>query len=124
MIQEKITQPPQQQQLLPKSQRKTKVILQKSKQPEEKVNAETVLKRLKKLERKVDAMLKIDHIEAIDKSVQAHLKNILPKHVPDFGKIKFKKAAKQQMPKYSTKPFDEASLKEYDLKDKLIKLMI
>ncbi|GJU31365.1 hypothetical protein Tco_1174954 [Tanacetum coccineum] len=61
-----------------------------------------------KLERKVDAMLKNDHIEAIDKSVQAHLKNILPKHVP----------------KYSTKPFDEASLKEYDLKDKLIKLMI
>ncbi|GJT29135.1 hypothetical protein Tco_0909410 [Tanacetum coccineum] len=77
-----------------------------------------------KLERNVDAMLKIDHIETIDKSVQAHLKNIIPKDVPDFDKIKLEKAAKQQMLKYSTKPFDEASLKEYDLKDKLIKLMI
>ncbi|GKD74859.1 hypothetical protein Tco_1333141 [Tanacetum coccineum] len=28
------------------------------------------------------------------------------------------------MPKYSTTPFDEASLEEYDQKDKLIKLMM
>ncbi|GJU59134.1 hypothetical protein Tco_1236900 [Tanacetum coccineum] len=61
---------------------------------------------------------------AIDKSVQAHLKNVLSKDLTDFGKIKQEKAAKQSMPKYSTKPFDEASLKEYDLKDKLIKLLM
>ncbi|GJV88693.1 hypothetical protein Tco_1532631 [Tanacetum coccineum] len=83
---------------------------------------EEELRRLSKLEKKVEAMSKIDHTVAIDKSVQAHLQNILLKDVPDFGKIKQEKAAKQSMPKYSTKPFDEDSLKEYDLKDKLIKL--
>nr|GEU37092.1 hypothetical protein [Tanacetum cinerariifolium] len=80
--------------------------------------------RLTRLKKKVDTMSKIDHTEVIDKSVQAHLKNVLPKDVTNFGKIKQEKAAKQSMPKYSTKPFDEASLKEYDLKDKLIKLMM
>ncbi|GKB92112.1 hypothetical protein Tco_0964384, partial [Tanacetum coccineum] len=69
-------------------------------------------------------MSNIDHTEAIDKSMKAHLKNVLPKYVTDFSKIKQEKAAKQSMPKYSTKPFDEASLKEYDLKEKLIKLMM
>ncbi|GJU71014.1 hypothetical protein Tco_1262419 [Tanacetum coccineum] len=73
---------------------------------------------------KVEAMSKFNLPEAIDKSVQAHLRKNLPKDVPHFGKIKQEKAAKQSMPKYSTKPFDEASLKEYDQKDKLIKLMI
>ncbi|GKF22529.1 hypothetical protein Tco_0074851 [Tanacetum coccineum] len=77
-----------------------------------------------KLEKKVKAMSKIDHTEAIDKSVQAHLKKVLPKDVPDFGKIKQEKAAKKNMPKYSTKPFDEDSLKEYDQKNKLMSLMM
>ncbi|GJR61254.1 hypothetical protein Tco_1503416 [Tanacetum coccineum] len=61
--------------------------------------------------------------DAIDKSVQAHLKNILQKDVLDFGKIKLKKAAKQSMPKYSTTPFDQATLDEYDQKDKLLKMI-
>ncbi|GJT31726.1 hypothetical protein Tco_0922145 [Tanacetum coccineum] len=69
-------------------------------------------------------MSKFNHPKAIDKSVQAHLKKVLPKDAPDFGKNKQEKAAKQSMLKYSTKPFDEASLKEYDQKDKLIKLMM
>nr|GEU83454.1 ribonuclease H-like domain-containing protein [Tanacetum cinerariifolium] len=61
--------------------------------------------------------------EAMNKLVQAHLKNILPKDVPDFGKIKLEKAAKKSMPKYSETPFDQASLYEYDLNDKLFKLI-
>ncbi|GKD04048.1 hypothetical protein Tco_1179022 [Tanacetum coccineum] len=69
-------------------------------------------------------MSKFNITKAIDKSVQAHhKKNVLPKDAPDFGKIKQVKAAKQSMPKYSATPFDEASLEEYDQKDKLIKLM-
>ncbi|GJX71140.1 hypothetical protein Tco_0308311 [Tanacetum coccineum] len=96
----------------------------KSKKPEAQVDSDVILKRLRRLEKKVEALSKIDHTEAIDKSMQAHLKNVLPKEVPDFGKKKQEKAVKQSMPKYSTKPFDEASLKEYDQKDKLIKLMM
>nr|GEX78865.1 hypothetical protein [Tanacetum cinerariifolium] len=52
------------------------------------------------------------------------LEECFTKYVPDFDKIKQEKATKQNMPKYSTKPFDDASLKEYDLNDKLIKLMM
>nr|GEU93677.1 hypothetical protein [Tanacetum cinerariifolium] len=37
--------------------------------------------------------------EETDKSVKAHLKNILPKDLPDFGKIKLKKAANKSLPK-------------------------
>ncbi|GJT32134.1 hypothetical protein Tco_0922553 [Tanacetum coccineum] len=95
MLPEKTRQPPQP----PQSRRKTKVLLKKSKKPEAQA-------------------------EAIDKSVQAHLKKNLPKDVPDFGKHKQEKVTKQSMPKYSTKPFDEASLKEYEQKDKLIKLIM
>ncbi|GJU67902.1 hypothetical protein Tco_1254161 [Tanacetum coccineum] len=72
---------------------------------------------------KVDAMSRFNLHEAIDKSVQAHLKNILPKDVPDFGKIKLPKAAKKSMPKYSATPFDQASLDEYDQTDKLLNMM-
>ncbi|GKE64245.1 hypothetical protein Tco_1518406 [Tanacetum coccineum] len=61
--------------------------------------------------------------KAIDKSIKAYLKNIPPKDVPDFGKIKFKKAAKKSMPKYSTPLFDQAALDEFDHKDKLFKMM-
>ncbi|GJU71019.1 hypothetical protein Tco_1262424 [Tanacetum coccineum] len=104
--------------------RKIKVLLKKSKKPEAQAGTNVILKRLTKLETKVEAMSKFNLPEAIDRFVQAHLRKNLPKDVPHFGKIKQEKAAKQSMPKYSTKPFDEASLKEYDQKDKLIKLMI
>ncbi|GKG59821.1 hypothetical protein Tco_0607449, partial [Tanacetum coccineum] len=58
------------------------------------VDVEAIDKRLTRLEKKVDAMSKIDHTQVIDKSVQANLKNVLPKDVLDFGKIKLEKAAK------------------------------
>ncbi|GJV05361.1 hypothetical protein Tco_1338930, partial [Tanacetum coccineum] len=116
LMQENTTQPPE-------SRRKTKVILKKSNQPDEKVDAETVLKWLKKLERKVKAISKIDHTTAINKSVQANLKKVLPTAAPGIDKLKPEKAAKQSMLKYSTKPFDDDSLKEYDLKHKLMSLM-
>nr|GEU57719.1 hypothetical protein [Tanacetum cinerariifolium] len=86
--------------------------------------ARDIQDKLKKLKRKVEAISKIDHTEAIDKYVKDHLNNILPKYVLDFSKIKQEKATKQSMPKYSTKQFDEASLKEYNQKDKLIKLIM
>ncbi|GJS46066.1 hypothetical protein Tco_0596187 [Tanacetum coccineum] len=38
----------------------------------------------------------------IDKFVKAHLKNVLPKDVLDFGKIKMEKAAKKSFPKHPT----------------------
>ncbi|GKD26017.1 hypothetical protein Tco_1232231, partial [Tanacetum coccineum] len=76
-------------------QSKTKIILKKPNKPDEKVNAEAILKRLMKLVKKVEAMSKIDHTKAIDKSVQAHLKNVLPKAVSDFGKIKQEKHAQE-----------------------------
>ncbi|GJX08887.1 hypothetical protein Tco_0198746 [Tanacetum coccineum] len=63
--------------------------------------------------------------EAIDKSAKAHLKkNVLPKDIVDFHKIIQEKAAKQSMPTYSTTPFDQETLDEYDQKDKLFKLMM
>ncbi|GJZ88759.1 hypothetical protein Tco_0660541 [Tanacetum coccineum] len=63
--------------------------------------------------------------EAIDKSAKAHLKkNVLPKDIADFHKIKQEKAAKQSMPKYSATQFDQETLDEYDQKDKLFKLMM
>nr|GEU44616.1 hypothetical protein [Tanacetum cinerariifolium] len=65
-------------------------------------------------------MSKFNIQEAIDKSVHAHLKkNVLPKDIPDFCKMKQGKLSKQSMQKLSTKPFDEASLEEYDQKDNL-----
>nr|GFC03966.1 hypothetical protein [Tanacetum cinerariifolium] len=95
MVEEKTIQTPH-------SRRKTKVILNKSKKPKAQVDSDDILKRLTRLEKK----------------------NIFLKDVPDFDKIKQEKAAKQSMLKYSTKPFDESSLKEYDQKDKLIKLLM
>ncbi|GJS28935.1 hypothetical protein Tco_0489555 [Tanacetum coccineum] len=100
------------------------LISPKSKKPEAQAGTNVILKRLTKLETKVEAMSKFNLPEAIDKSVQAHLKKNLPKDVHDFGKLKQEKVTKQSMPKYSTKPFDKAFLKEYDQKDKLIKLIM
>ncbi|GJV14841.1 putative ribonuclease H-like domain-containing protein [Tanacetum coccineum] len=89
------------------------VELLKSSKPETQVDFDVLDNRITRLE-KVDAMSRFNIPEAIDKSVKAHLKKTLPKDVLEFGKIKSEKAAKQQMPKYSTTPFDEASLEEYD----------
>nr|GEV94028.1 hypothetical protein [Tanacetum cinerariifolium] len=70
-------------------------------------------------------MAKLIKRRAIGKFVQAHLKkNLLPKDVPDIRKMKQNKVAKQSMPKFPTIPFDEASLMEYDQKDKLLKIML
>ncbi|GJW86937.1 hypothetical protein Tco_0162277 [Tanacetum coccineum] len=106
------------------SQSKTKIILKKPLKAEKNVDAETVLKRLMKFEKKVDAMSKVDHTAAIDKLVQAHLKNVLPKVVPYFGKIKQEHVAKKNIPKSSKTAFDSNSLKEYDLKNELMSLMM
>ncbi|GKC54649.1 hypothetical protein Tco_1077394 [Tanacetum coccineum] len=108
------TQPPQ-------SRRKIKVILKKSKKPETQADTDVILKRFTNLETNVKAISKVNLPEAIGKSVQAQLKKVLSIDAPDFGKIKQEKAVKQSMPKFSTKPFNEASLKEYDQKDKLMK---
>nr|GEY82822.1 hypothetical protein [Tanacetum cinerariifolium] len=61
--------------------------------------------------------------EAINKFVKAHLKNVLPKDVLDFGKIKMEKAAKKSFPKYSSTPFDPTAFTIYDQKDTLFKMM-
>ncbi|GJZ88514.1 hypothetical protein Tco_0660296, partial [Tanacetum coccineum] len=66
----------------------------------------------------------IGHSEPINKYVQAHLKKVFPTTALDFDKLKQEKVAIQSMPKYSTKPFHEASLNEYDQKNKLMKLMM
>nr|GEV24140.1 hypothetical protein [Tanacetum cinerariifolium] len=117
MIPEKTTQPSQ-------SRRKTKVILKRSKKPETQADTDVILKRFTTLETKIEAMSKVNLPKAIGKSVQAHLKKVLSKDAPDFSKIKQEKAVKQSMPKFSIKLFDEVSLKEYDRKDKLLKLIM
>nr|GEV02525.1 hypothetical protein [Tanacetum cinerariifolium] len=73
--------------------------------------------RVSRLEKTINAMSRFNLPGAIDKSVKAHLKNILRKDVPDFGKIKLKKAAKKSMSKYSTTPFDHATLDKFYQKD-------
>ncbi|GJX24379.1 hypothetical protein Tco_0228824 [Tanacetum coccineum] len=80
-------------------QSKSKINIKKHKKPEEKVDVDVVLKRLIKLKKKVDAMSKVDHTETINKSFQAHFKKVLPKDVPDFGKVKQEKTAKKNMPR-------------------------
>nr|GEU87334.1 hypothetical protein [Tanacetum cinerariifolium] len=102
---------------------KTKVLLKKSEKPETQVDTDDLDTSVTKLEKMVNAMSRFHFPEEIDKSVKAHLKNILPKDVPNFGKIKLKKAAKKSMSKYSTTPFDQATLNKFDQKDKLFKIM-
>ncbi|GKD20008.1 hypothetical protein Tco_1221711, partial [Tanacetum coccineum] len=101
-------------------QSKSKINIKKHKKPEEKVDVDVVLKRLVKLKKKVEAMSKVDHTKTINKSFQAHLKKVLPKDVPDFGKVKQEKTAKKNMPRYSTKSFNDDSVKEYDMKQALL----
>nr|GEY06210.1 reverse transcriptase domain, reverse transcriptase zinc-binding domain protein [Tanacetum cinerariifolium] len=75
-----LKQPPQP----PRSRRKTKVLLKKSKKPKTQVNVDVLDNRLTRLEKKVNAMSRFNLPKEIDKSMQAHLKNALPKDVPDF----------------------------------------
>nr|GEU62464.1 hypothetical protein [Tanacetum cinerariifolium] len=77
-------------------------------------------KKTKDAKDKVVRMSKIDHSKAINKSIQAHLNKVLLTAAPDFGKLKKEKAAKQSMPKFFTKAFDDDSLKEYDMKTALL----
>ncbi|GJT72029.1 reverse transcriptase domain-containing protein [Tanacetum coccineum] len=102
---------------------KTKVLVKKYKKPASQVDTGELDSRVTRLVKTVNAMSRFNLPEAIDKSVKAHLKNILPKDVPDFGMIKLDKAAKKSMPKYSTTPFDQAALYEFDQKDKMLQMM-
>nr|GEV07623.1 hypothetical protein [Tanacetum cinerariifolium] len=113
------TQPPQTQ---PKR-RKLKIILKKSMKPDTQVDSGELKNRVTRLEKKVHVMSSFNLPEAIDKFVKAHLKNVLPKDVLDFGKIKIEKAAKKSITKYSATPFDPIALMIYDLKDNLFKMM-
>ncbi|GKB67564.1 hypothetical protein Tco_0928976, partial [Tanacetum coccineum] len=77
---------------------------------------------LKELEAEVQSLVDVLVLQQ-KPAEQRPLLNIIPKDVPDFGKIKPEKAANQSMPKYSATPFDQATLDEYDQKEKLLKLM-
>ncbi|GJR69868.1 hypothetical protein Tco_0015933 [Tanacetum coccineum] len=83
------TQPPPTQ---PKGS-KVNRILKKSKRPKTQVDVGELNSIVNILEKQVHVMSSFNLPEAIDKSVKAHLKNVLPKDVPDFGKIKMEKAA-------------------------------
>nr|GEV58565.1 hypothetical protein [Tanacetum cinerariifolium] len=70
-------------------------------------------------EQHVKAMFMFNTLEEIDKSVKAHLKkNLLPKDIPDFCKIKQEKASKQSTPKYSEKKKRKKNDSESSKKDK------
>ncbi|GJW68445.1 hypothetical protein Tco_0122869 [Tanacetum coccineum] len=112
------TQPP----LTQQKRSKIKRILEKSKRPESQVDVGELDNRVTRLEKKVHAMSSFNLPNAIDKSVKAYLKNVLPKDVPDFGKIKMEKA-KESIPKHSSTPFDQAALDEFEQKDKLFHMM-
>nr|GEY32590.1 hypothetical protein [Tanacetum cinerariifolium] len=75
-------------------------------------------KQVTRLEKKVHAMSNFNIPNAIDKLVKAHFKKVLPVDVPNISKIKMVKADKKSMPKYSSKPFDQASFDEFDQKEK------
>ncbi|GKB90951.1 hypothetical protein Tco_0963223 [Tanacetum coccineum] len=91
------TQPPQTQ---PKRS-KIKRILKKSKKLDTQVDTSELESRVTRLEKTVTAMSIFNLLDEIDKSIKAHLKNILPKDLPDFGKIKLEKATKKSLPKES-----------------------
>ncbi|GJZ64989.1 hypothetical protein Tco_0621685 [Tanacetum coccineum] len=75
-----------------------------------------VIQEVTSLEKKVHEMSSFNLPEAIDKSMKAHLKNVLPKYVPYYGKIKLEKA-KKSMPKNSSTLVDQAALDECEEKD-------
>ncbi|GJU92093.1 hypothetical protein Tco_1304516 [Tanacetum coccineum] len=81
---------------------KIKRILKISKRMESQVDVGELENRVTRLEKKVRVMSSFNLLDAIDNFFKAHLKNVLPKYVPDFGKIKIEKA-KESMPKSYTK---------------------
>ncbi|GJS00560.1 hypothetical protein Tco_0317068 [Tanacetum coccineum] len=101
MILEKTAQPPQ-------SRRKTKVILKKSKQPDEKVDADAVLQRLIKLVKKVDRMSNIDHTNVVQPRIETIVRDVLKTTLITL----------YQLPSASAD-----SLIEYELKLKLYNMM-
>ncbi|GKA50147.1 hypothetical protein Tco_0743220 [Tanacetum coccineum] len=88
----------------------------KSNKPDSQVESGELECRITRLEKKVHAMSSFNLLEAIDKFVKAHLKNVLPKDVPYYSKIKLEKA-KKSMPKNSSTPVDQAALDEFEEKD-------
>ncbi|GKE17956.1 hypothetical protein Tco_1425533 [Tanacetum coccineum] len=82
----------------------------------------TLDNKVTRLEKKVHAISNFNLPDTNDKSDKAHLKNVLPKDIPDFGKIKMDKA-KKSMPKHSSTTFDQAALDEFEQKDKLFQMM-
>ncbi|GJZ10582.1 hypothetical protein Tco_0545341, partial [Tanacetum coccineum] len=112
------TQPPQ---TRPKRS-KIKKILKKPKRPKTQVDVGELNNKVTRLEKKVHAMSSFNLPDTIDKSDKAHLKNVIPKDIPDFGKIKLDKA-KKSMPKHSSTTFDQAALDEFEQKDKLFQMM-
>nr|GEU49383.1 hypothetical protein [Tanacetum cinerariifolium] len=91
---------------------KIKKILKKSERPESQVDIGKLDNRVTRLEKKVHVMISFNLSDAIYKSVKAHLKNVLPKDVPYFGKIKMEKS-KESMPKHSSTPFDQVALDDF-----------
>ncbi|GKD37656.1 hypothetical protein Tco_1257863 [Tanacetum coccineum] len=89
---------------------KLKRILKKSKRPKSQVDVGELDNSVTRLEKKVHATSSFNLPEEIGKSVKAHFKNVIPKDVSDFGKIKMEKAAKKSLPKSSTTPFDQTAL--------------
>nr|GEX16275.1 hypothetical protein [Tanacetum cinerariifolium] len=77
--------------------------------------------RVYRLERNVVEMSQFNIQAAVDKSIEERLKQIvLPKNIPNFGKIKLEKAAKQSMTKPS---WNKVATSSYDQKDKLYRMM-
>ncbi|GJR58830.1 hypothetical protein Tco_1500992 [Tanacetum coccineum] len=88
---------------------KLKRILKKSKRPETQVDSGELESRVTRLEKTVSAMSRFNLVKAINKSIKAHLNNVLPKDIPDFGKIKMEKATKKELAKaYNRHPAHRA----------------
>ncbi|GJW45505.1 hypothetical protein Tco_0077151 [Tanacetum coccineum] len=116
------TNPPSQSLLTQPNRSKTKRFVKKSSHPNPQENSSSHETRVYRLERKVDTMPKFNIQAVVDKSIEERLKHTdLPKDVPNLGKNKMEKIAKQKKPLYSNIPFDENAYEEFELKDKLFK---
>ncbi|GKD88609.1 hypothetical protein Tco_1364116 [Tanacetum coccineum] len=133
LLPEATTHSPKQQ---PQKRSKTKIILKKSKKPEEKVDVVVVLQRLIKLEKMVATISKIDHIEAIEESVQGNVTNevknqlskFIPKAVSEFVQPRMESMVHDVLKTtlitlYQTPSTFADSLTEYELKLKLYNMM-
>nr|GEU37400.1 hypothetical protein [Tanacetum cinerariifolium] len=84
-----------------------------------------VIQRLSNLETKFEDWTKVDHSKVITKVVQTDVINEhgSQKDVSEIRTIKLEYATKQQLPKHSAKPFDQAAKAEFDQKEILFKMM-